>query len=346
MKSNYSFRRINSPFDDSGIFLRNVYMKKAKMFDCGRLGNIDNSELNDVSDVFITHTHLDHFIGFDRFLRGTIALGNSFNFYGPAGFIKNVRGKLDGYTWNLIKDYTISFHVYEITEEGINSSIFSAKNEFAEVKVHEKIDSIEIENGFKLKYEFFDHGITTLGYRLCEPERISINKDKMKSLGIKNGVWVGNFLKELELKSNDNISFEIESENGKKSYYTNELKYLLVEYPETQDITYITDIAPIDKNIEKAIEFAKNSFILIVESVFMDRDFEHAKLKNHLTLSYSKKIYTESNSEFVSFGHFAPKYDRCKDELFSELYDGLNKEKVIKFELDRNKLNSNEYLNK
>ena len=68
MKSNYYIRRVNSPFDDSGIFVRNVYMKKAVLFDCGRLGNIDNSELNDISYIFISHTHVDHFSGFDRFL--------------------------------------------------------------------------------------------------------------------------------------------------------------------------------------------------------------------------------------------------------------------------------------
>lgn len=340
MKSNYSFRRINSPFDDSGIFFRNVYMKKAKMFDCGRLGNIENSEINDVSDIFISHTHLDHFIGFDRFLRSSISSDSSYNFYGPLNFIKNLKGKLDGYTWNLIKDYTVSYKAYEITREGINSSIFSATNEFQEEKVDSNLSSIELESGFTVKYEFFDHGITSLGYRICEPKRMSINKDKMDELGIKNGIWVGNFLKELSQDYISNEEFSVETNNGLKNYTTLELKDLLIEYPETQDITYMTDMAPTKENVEKAINFAKDSFILIIESVFMERDKEHAEMKNHLTINLSKKIFKESNSSYVSFGHFAPKYDRCRDELFKELYDEINMDKIIKYELDRNKFNN------
>lgn len=111
MKSNYTIRRLNSPFDDSGIFVRNVYMKKALLFDCGRLGNIDNSEINDISHVFISHTHIDHFSGFDRFLRTALLSGNKITFFGPSGFINNVKGKLASYTWNLIYDYDITFIV-------------------------------------------------------------------------------------------------------------------------------------------------------------------------------------------------------------------------------------------
>ena len=216
MKSNYYIRRVNSPFDDSGVFVRNVYMKKAVLFDCGRLGNIENSELNDISYVFISHTHIDHFNGFDRFLRTSLLSGNTFTFFGPDGFINNVKGKLSSYTWNLIRDYDVIFKAVELGRNGIKAALFSAKNGFEEEVC--SIDKIVLDDGFSLQYEFFDHGITSIGYRLKEPERISFNKDKMAEYGLKHGIWAKD-LKEAVVNKSDNDLLEVDTVSGKKKYY-------------------------------------------------------------------------------------------------------------------------------
>lgn len=332
MKSNYYIRRINSPFDDSGIFIRNVYMKKAMLFDCGRMGNVENSELNDISYIFVSHTHIDHFNGFDRFLRTCLLSGNVFTFFGPDGFINNIKGKLSSYTWNLIRDYDVTFRAIELSKKGIKASQFTAKNGFEEEDY--LVDKIELDDGFILEYEFFDHGITSLGYRLKEPVRISFNKEKMAEYGLKHGIWAKT-LKDAIASNKDNDLLEVDTINGKEKYYINHLKNMVVEYPVVQDITYITDIAPTYDNYKKAISLAKNSFLLIIEAVFMNNDIIHAMEKNHLSLGLAKEIYRQSNSSYVSFGHFAPKYDRLRDIFFKELYDGLDTSKIVKMELVR-----------
>lgn len=332
MKSNYYIRRVNSPFDDSGIFVRNVYMKKAVLFDCGRLGNIENSELNDISYVFVSHTHIDHFSGFDRFLRTCLLSGNTFTFFGPDGFINNVKGKLSSYTWNLIRDYDITFKVVELNKTCIKCAQFSAKNGFEEETC--SMVHIMLDDGFTLEYDFFDHGITSIGYRLKEPVRISFNKIKMEEYGLKHGIWARD-LKEAVINNSPNDLLEVETIYGKKQYYINELKDMVVEYPKAQDITYITDIAPSYENYKKAVALAKNSFLLLIEAVFMGNDIIHSIEKNHLSIGLAKEIFKQSCSEYVSFGHFAPKYDRCRDIFFQELYNGLDISRLIKNELIR-----------
>lgn len=333
MKSNYYIRRVNSPFDDSGIFVRNVYMKKAVLFDCGRLGNIDNSELNDISYIFISHTHVDHFSGFDRFLRTSLLSGNTFTFFGPKGFINNVYGKLSSYTWNLIYDYDIVFRAIELRLDGIIGAEFSSKNGFVKEDYNVN-NAVSLDDGFTIEYDFFDHGIPSIGYRLKEPKRISMNKEKMSKYGLKQGVWI-KILKDIILSNNGNDLLEVDTINGKKNYYTDELKNMVVEYPIPQDITYITDIAPTFNNYKKAISLARDSFVLLIESVFMNNDILHAMEKNHLSIGLSKQIFKESNSKLVSFGHFAPKYDKVRDIFFNELYKDLDMKKIVKNELNR-----------
>lgn len=334
MKSNYILRRVNSPFDDSGVFARNIYMKKAVLFDCGRLSNVDNSELNDIAHIFVTHTHIDHFNGFDRFLRTSLLSGNTFTFYGPSGFIRNVEGRLASYTWNLIKDYNIVFKVVELTKKGNFGALFAAQNGFKKEEIT-IANNIELEDGFSLEYEFFDHGITSLGYRLKEPLRISINKEKMEEYGFQSGSWL-KVLKDYLLNNNsNNEKIDVATKDGVKSFYVKEMASLIAEYPEPQDITYITDIAPSYDNYKKAVKLSYNSYLLLIEAVFMNNDISHSIEKKHLSIGVSKLIYNESKSKYVSFGHFAPKYDRMKDIFFNELYKDINKSNIIKNEIVR-----------
>ena len=74
---------------------------------------------------------------------------------------------------------------------------------------------------------------------------------------------------------------------------------------------------------------------ILIESVFMNNDILHAMEKNHLSIGLSKQIFKESNSKLVSFGHFAPKYDKVRDIFFNELYKDLDMKKIVKNELNR-----------
>ena len=95
---NFTINQLNSPFDDSAFFVRNIYHRKALLFDCGRLGGLTHSEILSLSDIFVSHTHMDHFIGFDRILRGSLKADKELRLFGPPGFITNVDGKFRGYT--------------------------------------------------------------------------------------------------------------------------------------------------------------------------------------------------------------------------------------------------------
>ncbi len=319
MKFNFTLRPLNSAFDDSAFFMRNVYKKRAMLFDCGKLGNLDNQELLDISDVFITHTHLDHFIGFDRFLRGCLNSDNTIRFYGPKGFISNMAGKLSGYNWNLITDYNIKLIAIELDELGNKAAIFSAKNSFKQEDMEAPQGDINIDDKFMLKYEFFDHSITSIGYRVKEPINISVNKDKLSLNGLKSGAWIKDLKISLENNIDKNSCIKVLSNDGEVEKTIKELEEKIIEYKPSQDVTYITDIAPSYDNYKKAIAFAKNSTLLLIEAVFMKNDVLHAQAKNHLTVDLAKDIFFRSESKKVRFHHFAPRYDRMRDIFFKDL---------------------------
>src|SRR5262249_58483699 len=83
------------------------------LFDLGRLDRLSVGEILKLSDVFVSHTHIDQFIGFDHLLSSALHREQDLRLFGPNGIIENVRGKLAGYTWNLIRDYPLILVVHQ-----------------------------------------------------------------------------------------------------------------------------------------------------------------------------------------------------------------------------------------
>ena len=318
MKSNYNVRQLNSSFSDPVFFVRNVYMKKAVMFDLGKLGKIGNHELHDISCVFVSHTHMDHFSGFDRLLRSVLITDMKIRIYGPKNIIKNVEGKLNSYTWNLVDGYGLEIEVIELNYKESKKAVFKAKGGFDREDLEYADTDLNLDDGFKVRYEIFDHGIPSIGYRLIEPRIINIQKEKLVELGFKEGIW----LKDLKNKilNNEEGSITVNTVNGEKDFDIKELAKDICVDKAQEDITYITDIAPLEDNVIKAIQLADKSYLLIIESVFMDIDFTHASEKNHLTITIAKDIFNRSKSELIRFIHFAPRYEKERESFFEELY--------------------------
>ena len=75
MQSNFLPKLINDPLGDPGVMVEFLCEQRALQFDLGDLSSTTNGELLKISHVFISHTHIDHFIGFDHLLR--VVLGEA-----------------------------------------------------------------------------------------------------------------------------------------------------------------------------------------------------------------------------------------------------------------------------
>src|SRR5262249_42502225 len=96
---------VNDAFGDPGLYVDFRDERRAVMFDLGDISALPPRKLMRVSHVFVTHTHMDHFAGFDQMLRVVLGRKSGVVLFGGPSFVEQVEHKLAAYTWNVVHRY-------------------------------------------------------------------------------------------------------------------------------------------------------------------------------------------------------------------------------------------------
>src|SRR5579884_1566482 len=119
MKTSFRPRLLNGQTGDPALLVSLRWQGRALLIDLGRIDRTPAATLLRVEAVFVSHAHMDHFMGFDQLLRLFLARDATLRLYGPAGIADHVAGKLAGYTWNLTDDYPFTLEVTELAASGL-----------------------------------------------------------------------------------------------------------------------------------------------------------------------------------------------------------------------------------
>src|SRR5213593_2529471 len=131
MKTTFRPRLLNGQTGDPALLVSLRWQGRALLVDLGRIDRTPAATLLPIEAVFVSHTHMDHFMGFDQLLRLFLARDATLRLYGPAGLADCVAGKLAGYTWNLTDEYAFTLEVTEIAARQMTSWRFAARQRFA-----------------------------------------------------------------------------------------------------------------------------------------------------------------------------------------------------------------------
>ena len=320
---------VNEDFGDPGLYVDFLFEKRALLFDLGEIRSLPPRKLLRVSHVFVTHAHMDHFMGFDWLLRICLGREKKLHLYGPPRFLEQVEHKLAAYTWNLVENYATDFTlvVTEISVEGrARSAEFHCQAGFrreAEKEWQLPDDVLLDEDMFSVRYAMLDHKTPCMAFALEEKAHINIWKNRLAELRLPTGAWLKELKRAVLREESDDSSFRAWwYENGvrhEQLFQLKDLKSQIVRIVSGQKLAYVTDVVYHAENSARIVALAKGAYTLFIESTFLHQDVQRAADKFHLTACQAGLIAREASVVNVVPFHFSPLYSGQQKLLRDEL---------------------------
>ncbi len=336
MNPSFSSYLVNDCFGDPGVYVEIRWSKRALLFDLGQNDSLGPTRLLRATDIFVSHTHMDHFIGFDAVVRVALGRGKTLRLYGPPGLIDNVNGKLRGYTWNLVDGYPLTIEVREFCEREIRHAVFLAAQGFARSMQPTRPLSIDKETGsftvledpmFMVKAVALNHRIPSFAYCLEEQFHINVNKQKLHEAGLPVGGWLKDVKQYVWQGKPDDFRFTAtlfdEHRRQEQEFVLGDIKDRFLTISRGQKLAYVVDARYDEANEAKIVALAKGSDVFYCESPYLDADAEKARDRYHLTARQAGIMARKAQvRDFVVF-HFSPRYTGHGDAIEREAMDAF-----------------------
>jgi ribonuclease Z len=318
MTPSFSPHLVNDLFGDPGLYVEIRWSRRALLFDLGDNTPLSPTSLLRVQDIFLSHTHMDHFIGFDRLLRVALGRGKRIRVYGPPGLIANIQGKLQGYTWNLVDGYPLSLEVRDFHSDRIEEAVFHAKDGFTcqhhpPISAnHSDVFSVLVEPSLSVRAVTLNHRIPSLAFALEEPFHININKVRLHEAGLPVGSWLKEVKQYIWEGKPDSYNFDatlyFEHRKETRRFILGDLKERFVTTSRGQKIAYVVDCRYDTENERKIMDLCQGADTLYCEAPFLEQDSQKAANRYHLTAKQAGKLGRKAEVQQLVVFHFSPRY--------------------------------------
>jgi ribonuclease Z len=289
------------PTGDPGAWIDLPDEGRAVLFDLPSLAALPARRLLKLAHAVVTHTHMDHFIGFDQLLRVALRREEPLAITGPPGFLASVRGRIAAYSWNLIGGYPVCLRVQEAEGDTLRVEEYSGASRMRPVRLPDApfTGTVHAERAFRIEVAMLDHGIPVLGIAVRETRHLGVNKDLLQRRGLVPGPW----LKDLKdaIRRGETVNTD----------------GLIVE-GEGQVVAYLTDLAGTDENLRRAEELVRDADLLLCEAAFLEEDRALAVERNHLTARQAGALARRAGVKRLAVFHLSPRYEGREAEVLGE----------------------------
>jgi ribonuclease Z len=313
--------------DDPCLVVRDRPIHQGIMIDCGAIHHLAKRELKPVRAIFVSHAHMDHFMGFDTFVRQTHASPRTVELFGPPGFADRVAARLSGYDWNLAERYWCTFMVHEVHAESLVSFRFSGPERFRRSHEGESPRQgavIYRHNHLEVAAELLDHGIPVLAFRVREQKLFSIDGRKMSALGLVAGNWLRELKRRFFADWPETGELQVlrGHGNGVREEAVSDAAGLYREicgenFPAS--IGYLTDVGFSAENRAAVERFLAGVTLLVGECAFLREDLHKARSSHHLCTDDVNALLDVLRPSLFLPMHLSKTYLGRSRELYAEL---------------------------
>lgn len=319
MKTSVRPRLLNGQTGDPALLITLRWQGRSLLIDLGRIDRTPAAVLYGIEAVFVSHTHMDHFMGFDQLLRLFLARDATLRLYGPEGIADCVAGKLAGYTWNLTDEYTFAVDVTEIGEQ-MQTWRFAAARRFARERLGEPTPFRGVvfsDRAVTVEAVPLDHKIVSMGYAVTERPHLNIQTDALEAMALRPGPWLNRLKEAIRTGQPDGHRIEVQPGDFRP---LGALRDALLTITPGQKVAYVVDTLFSPANARKIVRLAQDADVFFCESPFLEEDLEQATRRYHLTAGQAGALARAAGAKRLNVFHFSPRYEGRYGDLAAEAY--------------------------
>ncbi|MBW2484476.1 MAG: hypothetical protein JRF05_03855 [Deltaproteobacteria bacterium] len=309
---------VNGVFGDPLLHLRFHNRRRSLLFDLGEGVRLPARLAHQVTDVFISHGHIDHISGFLWLLRSRIGDLPACNLFGPPGLADHIEGLISGIRWDRIGEWGPRFTVRELHGEQLRVYGLQAgragKTRLAEQQAPDGL--LFEDQDCKVRAVALEHGgITVLAYSLELAAKITVVKEKLSARSLARGPWLGELKKKIFAGEKQAVISLPDNTMAKVGDLADEL--LKVRPP--QKLVYATDLSDSCSNRKILVRLARGAHTFFCEAGFLEADKRYAEKSGHLTTHGCGEIALAADVKILVPFHFSRRYEKKPLEIYDEV---------------------------
>ncbi|MDH3949200.1 MAG: Clp1/GlmU family protein [Gammaproteobacteria bacterium] len=309
---------VNGIFGDPLLHLRLHNRKRSILFDLGEGGRLPARLAHQVTEVFISHAHIDHISGFLWLMRSRIGAFPSCRLFGPPGLADHIAGLISGIHWDRIGGWGPRFTVGELHADRLIVYGLQAGKES-----REQLDERPAPNGLLVDepalrvwaVTLHHGGIPVLAYGLEQAPKLNIQKKRLLAHNLTPGPW----LRELKQRIAGGDRETVIQLPDSTSCNAADLADELLQITPAQKLVYATDIADVEANREKLTVLARGAHTFFCEAAFIEADTGVAERSGHLTSRACGEIAQAAGVERLVPFHFSRRYEDNPLQVYNEV---------------------------
>lgn len=308
---------INGVFGDPLLHLRLRHQRRSLMFDLGSGKRLPARVAHQVTDIFISHAHLDHIGGFIWLLRSRVGEFPPCRLYGPPELAQHIAGFIRGVLWDRVVTGP-RFEIVEFHGDRLRCFYLQATQPEPKLRVELSVEDgvLYQEPGFCVRGVMLDHqGTPVIAYAFEPDKQINVRKDRLAARGIEPGPWLNELKKQLLI---DNGTTRIRLPDGSNATAAALAAELVLVSP-GKKLVYATDLADTAENRQRLVGLAKYAHTFFCEATFAEAEADHALRNGHLTARACGEIAMRAGvARLVPF-HFSRRYLDRPQQIYDEV---------------------------
>jgi ribonuclease Z len=308
---------VNGIFGDPLLHVRLRHHRRSLIFDLGEGSRLPARVAHQVTDVFVSHAHIDHIGGFLWLLRSRIGDFSPCRIFGPPGMCGHIAGLISGICWDRIGENGPRFEIAEVHEGRLlRFAVQAGRSEIEKIGEQSITQDIVLEEPlFRVRAVVVDHGIPVLAFALEQPKQLNIRKEQLLARALPVGPWLSELKRRI---LSDELEVHIELPDGRVERVGTLAADLVLITPGPK-LAYATDLVASVENRERLMALARGAHTFFCEAGFVESDADQAARTGHLTARACGEIAEAAGVKHLIPFHFSRRYEGNPRRVYEEV---------------------------